>query len=81
MLWELKEETGYFDERFFFLVEDVDLAWRAQKKGWKALFYPKGVCYHSGNSSRTNGKLRQYFCFRNRYLMILKNETVTGILR
>ncbi|MBU1062143.1 MAG: glycosyltransferase family 2 protein [Candidatus Omnitrophica bacterium] len=33
MLEEIKETTGYFDERFFFLVEDVDLAWRAQRKG------------------------------------------------
>lgn len=74
MLEEIKEETGYFDERFFFLVEDVDLAWRAQKRGWTALFYPEPVCYHSGNSSRLDKKLRQYLCFRNRYYSIIKNE-------
>ncbi len=74
MLQELKEDTGYFDERFFFLVEDVDLAWRAQKKGWKAIFYPDAVCYHCGNSSDTSKKIRQYLCFRNRYYSIIKNE-------
>jgi len=74
MLDDIREGTGYFDERFFFLVEDVDLAWRAQKKAWKAQFYPELTCYHSGDSSLTNDKMRQYLCFRNRYLMIEKNE-------
>lgn len=72
MLEELKEETGYFDERFFFMVEDVDLAWRAQRKGWKALFYPEGVCYHNGNSSSTGKSLRKFLCWRNRKLMLQK---------
>jgi GT2 family glycosyltransferase len=73
-LEEIKEDTGYFDERFFFLVEDVDLAWRAQKISWKTLYYPEAVCYHFGNSSNYDKQLRQYLCFRNRCLMILKNE-------
>lgn len=75
MLEEIKEDTGYFDERFFFLVEDVDLAWRAQRRRWKSLFFPQAGCYHIGNSSKTNKKLRQYLCFRNRYYTIIKNES------
>lgn len=74
MLEEIKEKTGYFDERFFFLVEDVDVAWRAQTKGWKAVYYPEATCYHIGNSSDYNKKMRQYLCFRNRYYSIIKNE-------
>lgn len=74
MLEEIKDAYGYFDERFFFLVEDVDLAWRAQNKGWKTLYCPEVVCYHSGNSSGFDIKLRQYLCFRNRYCSIIKNE-------
>ncbi len=74
MLDEIKEETGYFDERFFFLIEDIDLAWRARKKNWRVVFSPELRCYHSGNSSSTGRKLRQHLCFRNRLLMIKKNE-------
>jgi len=74
MLEAIKENTGYFDERFFFLVEDVDLAWRAQKKGWKATYHPEAVCRHYGNSSGFNDRTRQYLCFRNRYYMMIKNE-------
>lgn len=74
MLEELKEKTGYFDERFFFLVEDVDLAWRARRAGWKTLFFPQMACFHTGNSSGMDKKFRQYLCFRNRRWMIAKNE-------
>ncbi|MFC1658050.1 glycosyltransferase family 2 protein [Candidatus Omnitrophota bacterium] len=73
MLEEIKENTGYFDERFFFLVEDVDLAWRAQKKGWKARFCPQAVCCHIGNSSETSKEIRQYLCWRNRKIFLTKS--------
>lgn len=33
MLEDVKDRHGYFDERLFFLFEDADLSWRAQKKG------------------------------------------------
>lgn len=81
MLEEIKEDTGYFDERFFFLVEDVDLSWRAQRKGWKAFYYPEAVSYHCGNSSKTSKRMRRYFSFRNRYFMINKNESFSGKIR
>ena len=76
MLEDLKEESGYFDERFFFLVEDVDLSWRARKNGWRLIFSPGAICYHSGGSSNINENMRQYLCWRNRYYSIFKNDGV-----
>lgn len=81
MLEELRGNNGYFDERFFFLVEDVDLSWRARRFGWKALFFSDVLCYHEGNSSGYTEKLRQCLCFRNRYLMIGKNESLSGKIK
>jgi len=81
MLDKIKEKTGFFDERFFFLAEDVDLAWRAHKKGWKTILCLDAVCFHKGNSSGYSRKLRQYLCFRNRYYAVLKNEGLTGYLK
>jgi len=78
MLEDIKENTGYFDERFFFLVEDIDLSWRSVRKGWRAIFCPDIVSYHSGGSCNFSYKLRQFFCFRNRYYSIVKNE---GLIR
>lgn len=80
MLEELKEASGYFDERFFFLVEDVDLAWRAQRYGWRARFVPEAACFHAGNSSRTPQHIRQYLCVRNRYFTITKNEPSVSLI-
>jgi hypothetical protein len=74
MLEEIKEDTGYFDERFFFLLEDADLSWRAQKKGYQALYFPKIICYHHGNSSLFNRRFRQYLCWRNRRLLLAKRK-------
>lgn len=81
MLEDTREASGYFDENFFFLVEDVDLAWRAKIKGWRVLYYPRAKCYHLGNSSGFDKRLRQYLCLRNRYLMISKNETISGKIK
>jgi GT2 family glycosyltransferase len=72
MLEAVKDEYGYFDERFFFLVEDVDIALRAQGKGWKALYSPEACCYHAGGSSGLGKKLIQYLCWRNRRLLLKK---------
>lgn len=80
MLQQVKEKTGYFDERFFFLVEDVDLAWRAKKRGWRVVFCPEIQCRHLGNGSRTDALMRQYLSFRNRHLMIIKNENPLGMI-
>jgi len=81
MLEEIKESTGYFDERFFFLVEDVDLAWRAQRSGWKSIFFPEAVSYHFGNSSKFNKGFRRNLCIRNRFLLIKKNERLSGKIK
>lgn len=72
MLEEIREETGYFDERFFFLAEDVDLALRARQKGWGALYAPKLLCYHRGGSSAFGRDVRQYLCWRNRRMILVK---------
>ncbi len=74
MLEEIKDEYGYFDERFFFLWEDVDLAWRAQSKGWKAAYVPSAVAAHARNGSGLGRRQRQALSFRNRYLFIRKHH-------
>ena len=76
MLEDIKRDGEYFDEAFFFLLEDFDLAWRAMKNGWKARFVPGAVCYHARNSTNFNSKLRQYLSFRNRFFLLIKNGVI-----
>ncbi len=45
--------TEYFDEDFIFYKEDIDLAWRLQKAGWKSYYNPRAVAYHFRGSKKT----------------------------
>ncbi|MFH1508443.1 MAG: glycosyltransferase family 2 protein [Candidatus Omnitrophota bacterium] len=74
MLDDTKDDSGYFDESFFFLAEDVDLAFRSAARGWRALYDPELICYHSGNSSQTDHLHRKYFCWRNRKKLLSKMQ-------
>ena len=80
MLEGLKIDGEYFDNDFYFLVEDVDLSWRAQRIGWQGRFAPKAICFHRGDSSQTDKKKRQFLCFRNRYFLIFKNENFLRLI-
>lgn len=71
---------GYFDERFYLLVEDVDLAWRARHKGFTAYYYPDAVCYHVRGGAGWKNKNKQYLSFRNRCFMLIKNEYIINII-
>jgi GT2 family glycosyltransferase len=45
------DKIGLLDEDFFFSCEDVDLAWRAQLAGWRAVYAPRAVVYHKLSAS------------------------------
>lgn len=48
MLEEIALGPGeYFDGTFGLFYEDLELAWRGWEKGWKALFVPQAVAYHT----------------------------------
>jgi GT2 family glycosyltransferase len=80
-LEEIRQKDEYFDEDFFGLVEDVDISWRLKKKGWRSLYLPKAIGIHQRGLSRKRNNFTQYLNLRNRYLMMLKNETLVGFLR
>ena len=73
------DEVGLFDEEFFAVCEDVDLAWRAQLAGWKCVYVPQAVVYHK-LSATGGGKIASYYCGRNFIYVIAKNYP-TALLR
>lgn len=77
----IKQGEEYFDEDFFYFFEDVDISWRMKKKGWHLMYTPDAECLHTSGRSRNKDKISQYLCMRNRYLLILKNETLFGSLK
>jgi GT2 family glycosyltransferase len=64
---------------------DADLAWRAQLLGWRARYEPRAVVHHIRTYSPTTRALAtptdRRTQFRNRYLMIAKNDSLTDLLR
>ena len=80
-LESIRQGEEYFDKDFFYFFEDVDVCWRLQKKGWKILYTPEAECLHIAGRSRNKDRVSQYLCMRNRYLMIIKNESPFGLLR
>jgi len=43
---EALKTIGYFDEKFFYLYEDVDLCYRCKKRGFKVLYIPEAQVIH-----------------------------------
>lgn len=92
MLDQLKEED-YFDPAFGFFYEDLDIAWRANRRGWIGYYLPQALAYHVRGATARNpqgagkGFARKYLndslsrdLIRNRYLTIIKNESLAGFL-
>ena len=94
MLESIADPDGcYFDVAFFAFVEDLDLAWRARRLGWKAVYRHEAVGFHARGGSATPGwsskvaamlgrspEIR-FHVVKNRYLTILRNDTLGGYLR
>ena len=85
MLEDIKIGNEYFDEDFFSYREEVDLAWRAQLRGWKCIYNPSSIAYHVHSYSARNRKIQPRYYkslqFRNRYLMIMKNDIFKSCLK
>jgi GT2 family glycosyltransferase len=65
-------DIGLLDDDFFFLLEDVDLAWRAQLAGYKVWYEPSAVVYHY-LSATGGGVTASYHDGRNGIWLIVKN--------
>lgn len=50
------EKIGYFDEKFFLYLEDIDFCLRARKKGIKSFYYPAAQIRHEFGASSKNKK-------------------------
>lgn len=66
------DQIGILDDDFFFSLEDVDLAWRAQLSGWRCLYTPAAVLYHH-LSATGGGVTASYYDGRNLIFTLVKN--------
>ena len=87
--WEI------LDEDFFMYKEDIDLAWRLQRLGWKAWYEPRAVAWHARGAQgprtmsipdiiRAGRRIPRWILiisWRNHRLMQVKNESLPELLR
>ena len=68
------KDLGGLDDRFFAHMEEIDLCWRMQLRGWKVTLVPASCVYHIGGGTLSNEspfKLR--LNFRNNLLLLENN--------
>jgi GT2 family glycosyltransferase len=74
-----------FDEDLAAWGSDADVAWRVRLVGWRCMYEPAAVAYHVRTySPSTRSQMPEWdrmVQFRNRYLMIAKNDPLPALLR
>jgi GT2 family glycosyltransferase len=74
-----------FDEALVRWASDVDLAWRVRMLGWRCLYEPAAVAWHIREYSPTTRSQMpepdRRMQFRNRYLMVAKNDPLPALMR
>ncbi len=77
----LFDQTGYLDEDFFAHMEEIDLNWRCQLRGYKVLAISDSVVHHySGYSLGHETWKKMYLNHRNNLIMLLKNLASFSLL-
>jgi GT2 family glycosyltransferase len=69
---DMLADVGLLDEDFFMYLEDVDLAFRAQLRGWSCLYWPAARVAHIGGASG-GGVLESFYNGRNLIRLLAKN--------
>lgn len=69
---EMLADVGLLDEDFFMYLEDVDLAFRAQLRGWGCVYWPAARVAHVGGASG-GGVLESFYNGRNLIRLLAKN--------
>ncbi len=78
---KMLQELGFYPEDFFIYYEDADLAYRAQRAGWKAVYQPGSLVYHLGSATTSGMGIKNYYLPRNRLRSLLRNWEATLILK
>ncbi len=82
MLDDIQVRGEWFDEHFFAFWEDLDVDWRARIRGWRCVYEPEAVAWHRrGGTGYRKSFLVEYHNFKNRFLLVIKNDSPRYYLR
>ncbi len=79
---EVFETIGYFDEKHFAYLEDIDICWRAKIFGYHNMYCPTAVVYHvgSGTSGSRYNEFKVKLAARNNIYLNYKNMPLPQLL-
>lgn len=71
---EVYKSLGGLDEDFFAHMEEIDLCWRMQNKGYSVWVEPLSKVYHVGGGTlQSDNPKKTYLNFRNNLFLLIKN--------
>lgn len=78
---ERYHEVNGLDEDLFAHMEEIDLCWKLQNKGYKVLSCPESQVYHVGGGTLGKEKPQKtYLNFRNNLIIMIKNLGQQGLI-
>ncbi len=75
------KQLGFYPEDFFIYYEDADLAYRAGRAGWKAVYCPSSIVHHQGSATTAGMGIKDYYLPRNKLRAIVRNWDLGLILK
>jgi GT2 family glycosyltransferase len=75
------DQVGLFDERYFAYYEDVELAWRARRAGWRCVYAPQARVSHVHSATgQTGSAFKAYHINRNRVWTLIRHYPTSRLL-
>jgi GT2 family glycosyltransferase len=76
------DAVGLFEERFFAYLEDVDLAWRARRAGWRCRYVADAeVAHHHSATAGEGSATKRYLLGRNKVWLVARNYPAAQLWR
>jgi GT2 family glycosyltransferase len=74
------DDIGLLNERYFAYLEDVELAWRAQKAGWVCQYVPQAtVLHHTSATAGEGSPFKQRLLGRNKVWLVAQHAPLKDI--
>lgn len=71
---DIYKQAGGLDSSFFAHMEEIDLCWRLNARGFRVACIPQSIVYHVGGATLAEESPKKTFLnFRNNLLMLYKN--------
>lgn len=69
---EAMDDIGFFDERYFFFLEETDWAYRMSLGSWGVYFVPRAEIFHAQGKTVGNSLNSRIMFYRSRYIFLKK---------